>query len=70
MRIDNVIQKSKCDAWCNQMLHQVEETTPAYLAIREQLPKEAQVQLDQYISACEEYWYAIAVLACEISQDR
>lgn len=61
-----VYRRAKEDVYHAECLADVQRLAPAYEAIRATLPESQQVQLDDYIAACEELARSMLLPAYEV----
>ena len=68
--LQEVMHRSKNDAWCSECLQDVYRWEDAFLAIRGKLTEEEQEQLDLYIGACEAWCDAHIFVAYQLGREQ
>ena len=67
--IHDLMDLARCSPHYQNCLQDVQDTEPAFLAIRESLTPEQQEQLDAYLSACEEQEHCLTLLAYQLHRN-
>ena len=67
--IHDLMDLARCSPHYQNCLQDVQDTEPAFLAIRESLTPEQQEQLDAYLSACEELEHCLTLLAYQLHRN-
>lgn len=68
--LQEVMHRSRNDAWCTECLADVQRREGAFLAIRSRLSPEEQEQLDLYIGACEAWCDAHIFVAFALGREQ
>lgn len=67
--LQEVMRRSRYNAWCAECLSYIQRHEDSFLAIRSKLTEEEQEQLDLYIGACEAWCHAHIFIAYQLGRE-